>query len=100
MWRIDDEKDMYLTLGGLTKGWETESEGKEKVKHIRYIRPTITSRPLSNSTCLLSFEPPCTGRYARRCEKSALYSGEPPTRFQGILTLENLYKFFNCLSAY
>ena len=46
-------------------------------KQIQDMRVSSTT----TSPCTYAVEPPCTGRYARWCERSTLYSREPPTRF-------------------
>ena len=51
----------------------------------RHKRFTITSRPISNGTCLLSFEPPYVERHVWWCERSEenkkISILLPPTRF-------------------
>ena len=42
-------------------------------------RDTLESST-TTSPCTYAVESPCAGRYARWCERSVLYLGEPPTR--------------------
>ena len=42
----------------------------------------LVSSGATTSPCTYAVEPPCTGRYARWCERSALYLREPPTRLR------------------
>ena len=44
-------------------------------------RDTLVSST-TTSPCTYAVEPPCTGRYARWCERSAIYLREPPTRLR------------------
>ena len=52
-------------------------------------RDTLASST-TTSPCTYAVEPPCTGRYARWCERSALYLGEPPTRLRLVFLLLSL----------
>ena len=49
-------------------------------KRLVVVEDTLVSST-TTSPCTYAVEPPCTGRYARWCERSALYLREPPTRF-------------------
>ena len=44
----------------------------------------------TTSPCTYAVEPPCTGRYARWCERSALYLREPPTQLNAAKTVRGL----------
>ena len=68
--------------------WGNSRLGYWRIAGSPVLKCSITNERLAaagyftTSPCTYAVEPPCTGRYARWCERSAIYLREPPTRLR------------------